>query len=180
MLRKLFSLAIIVSIALLYTHVYAQDAERKLVLRQAQESGDTTVALEAYLVGDILEATVYARMYHTKPKIFNIILVGPKIGRLSPRSKEIVYPKAEEGEDIIFPTTDVKGGHIRFSNRTEDKAAKGILTREMARFKVPTKKIMANRGYQIRIVVESMQNPGKQENFTFVLKDFAQFFAGSG
>jgi hypothetical protein len=176
MRKKLFTPVTIAISFLLFTFSYAQDIpERKLVLRQAQESGNTTVAVEAYLAGDILEATVYARMYGAKPRIFNIILAGPKLGRLSPRSKETIYPKAEEEEEVSFPTTDLVGT-IRFSKRTQEKAASGTLTRELSKFKVPAQKILPNKRYELRILVESMQNPGKTESFFFPLKDFDKLF----
>ncbi|KPK97117.1 MAG: hypothetical protein AMJ95_10740 [Omnitrophica WOR_2 bacterium SM23_72] len=154
-----------------------QASERKMILRQAQERGRSSVAVEAYLIDDILEATIYARMYATKPKIFGVVLVGPKLGRLGFLTKEVLYPKAEEeDEEMVFPTKDVEGGYIRFSKRTQDKRTKGALTREMVKFKIPVKKIMPKKRYELRIKIESMQTPGKIETFNFPLKDFAQAF----
>jgi len=174
--KKLFMLAIISILSLVSVFSYAQNAtERKLVLRHAQERGNNTIAVEAYLINDVLEVTVYARMYATKPKIFNAILVGPKLGRLSPRSRKTLYPQAEDVEKP-FSTTDVEGGIIRFSKRTQDKIAKGTLTKELINFKIPAGKIMLNRRYELRIKVESMQNPGQPQSFVFQLKDFPQFF----
>lgn len=176
--RKLFTLLVAGICSLVFVFSYAEDEmERKLVLRQAQKQGNTSVAVEAYLIGDILETTVYVRMYSSKPKIFNILLVGPKLGRLSPRSKTTLYPKVEEQEaDLTFPTTDIRGGHIRFSKRTEEKVSQGRLTRELAKFKIPRKRILAKRRYELRILVESMQRSGQTEYFRFPLKDFAQLF----
>jgi hypothetical protein len=159
---------------------YAQEeevAQRKLILRQAQERNRTSVAVEAYLSDDILEAIIYARMYAAKPKIYTVYLIGPKLGRLGFLTKEILYPKAEEEEqELVFPTKDVEGGYIRFSKRTKDKKTKGTLTREVVKFKVPTQKILPKKRYELRVKVESMQTPGKTESFRFSLKDFAQKF----
>ncbi len=178
-MKKKFVVAVLgVTFSLALAFSYAQDlTERKMILRQAQERVHTTAAVEAYLTGDVLEVTVYARMYAAKPKIFNVILVGPKLGRLSPRSKETLYPKAEEeDQEMSFPTTDKEGGFIRLSKRTKDKIAKGALTRELSKFKIPTEKIQSKGTYQLRILIESMQSPGKQESFIFPLEGFAQLF----
>ncbi len=161
----------------LFSFTQAQASERKMILREAKERGRASVAIEAYLTDDILEVTVYARMYATKPKIFGVILAGPKLGRLGFLTKEILYPKAEEeDEELVFPTKDVQGGYIRFSKKTRDKKTQGALTREMVKFKIPIEKILPNKPYELRVKIESMQTPGEIETFEFPLNDFAQAF----
>lgn len=176
---KIFRVWLLIGIFsfLSFSFTKVQASERKMILREAQERDRTTVAVEAYLTDDILEVTIYARMYATKPKIYTAYLHGPKLGRLGFLTKEILYPKAEEEEqDLIFPTKDVQGGYISFSKRTQDKKAKGALTREMVKFRIPSQKILANKRYELRVGVESMQESGKIETFRFHLKDFAQAF----
>ena len=80
---------------------YAQE-EETLILFEAKEFGKNIVAVKAYLTDDILEATVTARMHKTKPKIHNAIIVGPKLGRLSIESKEVLLATAIEEE--AYPT----------------------------------------------------------------------------
>jgi len=176
MKRLFLRLAIISVLFCAIGSSFAQEdaAERILVLKKAQERQDNTaVAVEAYLLGDILEVTVTARMYGTKPKIYNTVLVGPKISRLSPQEKQTVYPKAEDKE-TTFLTEDVEPGLIRLGSkkRVQEKKLKGTLTKELYRFKIPTDKIMPGKRYELRIQVESMQESIERDRFTFELKDF--------
>ena len=153
--------------------LFAQDeaAEgRILVLREAKETQDTSAAVEVYLVDDILEVTVYALMYATRPKIYNVLVVGPGLGRMSPQERQTVYPKAED-RDIFFQTTDVDGGLIRFSKRTKKKKMEGTLTKELVRFRIPAEKIRPDGRYQLRLHLESMQSSGQTRRFRFDLKD---------
>lgn len=157
-------------------HADEKEAQKEMILRQAQEYENTTVAVEAYLAGDVMEANIYVRMYASRPKIYHAYLYGPKLGRLSPRSRETLYPQAED-EDLTFPTTDLVGT-IRFSKRTQDKKATGALTRELVKFKIPVNKILPKKRYELRVQVESMQSPGMPQNFSFKLQDFAQSLEG--
>ncbi|MFH1641024.1 MAG: hypothetical protein ABIA66_03560 [Candidatus Omnitrophota bacterium] len=171
--KKIMTLTI-AGILFLFSFSFAQDDEPKgrLILRQAEEIDKTTVAVEAYLVEDILELIIYTRMYATKPRIYNAIVVGPKLGRLSSVSRETFYPKAEEIEKP-FPTTKVKGGLIFLTKKTENKIAKGTVTKELLKFRIPKEKIMSARRYELRITVESMQEPVIRKSVRFELKDFA-------
>jgi len=101
-----------------------------------------------------------------------VVLVGPGLGRLSPKFRETVYPQAEDIEKS-FPT-DVQGGLIQFSPRTRDKIGKGTLTKELVKFKIPAGKIMPNRRYELRIRVEDMQDTAASEGFVFPLKDLPE------
>lgn len=166
----------ILFLAPLFSYAQNEDvSERNLLIRQAKEWQDTAVAVEAYLMGNILEVTIIAKMYATRPKIYNAILLGPKLGRISPKARQTLYPKAED-EELIFLTTD-EVGNIRFTKRTKEKKIKGTLTKELVQFKIPTDKIMPNKRYQLWIQVEGMQGPGRRESFKFDLKDLSKFIS---
>lgn len=178
MKRTLFLITIIGVLAVAALFSYAQDedvAGRNLLIRQAKERQDTAVAVEAYLIGDILEVTIVAKMYAARPRIYNAILVGPRLGRISPKARQTLYPKAED-EELIFLTTDELGS-IRFTKKTKQKEVKGTLTKELAQFKIPTDKIMPNKRYQLWIKVESMQGPGQRESFKFDLKNLSKLIS---
>ncbi|MGD9014779.1 MAG: hypothetical protein PVI33_01980 [Candidatus Omnitrophota bacterium] len=148
-----------------------------LVLYEAKERTKSAVAVEAYLIDDIFEVTVIAKMYGTKPLIHKVLVVGPKLGRLSPHERQTVYPKAED-QEAFYKTKDIEGGIIRLKKREKEKKLKqGALTKELARFKIPTDKIVENKRYQLWVKIESMQRGGRFESFKFELKDFPKLFS---
>lgn len=152
---------------------YPQNEEGKetriLIVREAQEFEKNTVAVEAYLTGNILEAKVTARMYGTKPKIYNAIIVGPGLGRLSIESKEILLASVEKEEP--YPTSRKDRGFISFGGDNVLKTAEGTLTRELLLFKIPEEKIKKSGKYRLWIQIMSMQKGGKYKTFKFDLKD---------
>lgn len=177
-MRKFFILLVISSIGLLIANFslaqdkQSKDAKRVLLLRQAQERKKTIVAVEAHLIGDVLEATISARMYAAKPKIFNAVIIGPKLGRLSPKSRKMLFATTEEEE--LFPTEDLEGGLIRFSKKKEEKIAKGTLTKELMKFKIPPDKIASGREYKLWIKIEGMQGKVPIQTFKFGLEKLSQ------
>ncbi len=178
-MRRIFILLTIGGIlfsGLTFSCAQEEDAKQILVLRKAQERQNTVVAVEAYLINDILEVTVIASMYATRPRIYNLILVGPRLGRLSPKEKESLYPKAEDKE-MDFPTEDMQGRLIRFSKKIKEKKVKGTLTKELFKFKIPADRIIPNKRYELRIEVESMQRPGQPERFRFELKNLPELIS---
>ena len=157
---------------------YAQEGQEEgieeagplLLLREAKEYRDSTVAVEAYLTDNILEAKVTARMYGTKPKIHNVLVVGPKLGRLSIESKEVLLATVEDEEP--YSTSKKDKGFISFA-REKTKQAEGTLTREMMVFEIPRDKVMKGRRYEFWVQIMSMQKGGKYKTFKFDLEDLA-------
>ncbi len=158
-------------ILILSSLVYAQ--EKILVLREAKKHKKATAAVEAYLEGNTLEVTVIGRMDRTKPRIYNVIVIGPKIGRVAPKMRDTLYPTMEDEEP--FPTKK-SGGFIRFSNKEEAKNTSGTLTKELLKFEIPEEKVVKGKRYQIWVKLESMQRGGDKESFKFDLEDFASYF----
>lgn len=183
MMKKLNALIVVGLLLCIPFNIFALDlssqeedvVERLMVLREAKQHRKTSVAVEAYLVGDILEVTVIARMYAVKPRIFSMIIVGPGLNRISAKERRTLYSKVE-GEEAAFPTED-RGGFIRFSEKTKDKKLKGTLTRELHKFKIPADKIIPNKRYQLWVKVESMRKSGKITNFKFDLKELPQLIS---
>jgi len=147
--------------------------DRILVLREAKEYKGSTVAVEAYLKDSVLEVKVIARMERTKPIIYNAIVIGPKIGRITPDTRQTLYPTIEDEEP--FPTKEKKG-FLSFDRDVKLKEAQGTLTKELIKFKIPSQKLIAGRQYQIWVSIESMQRGGDRESFKFDLDDFASYF----
>jgi len=109
----LVAFVIISSVPCLVTALRAQD-EPVLIVREAQEFQKSTVAVEVYLEGNILEARITARMYKTKPKVYNAIVVGPRLGRLSIESKTVLVQDVIDDEP--YPTSKKDKGFITFGS----------------------------------------------------------------
>ncbi len=153
---------------------YAQESnkERLLILREAQEDQKSTVAIEAYLLDNILEVTIIARMPGTKPKIYNAIVVGPRLGRLSSESKEVLLATAEE--DKPFPTKRKDMAFISFSKGEETKKARGTLTRELVTFRIPPERVVKGKRYELWVQIESLQVGGGYKTFKFDLGNIGE------
>jgi len=163
--------------SVLLSFSYAQEGteeaiERRLILREAKAYRKSTVAVEAYLIDNILEVKVTARMYNEKPNIYNAIVVGSKLGRLSSKTRETLLASVEEEEP--YPTSKKDRGFIDFSKKSETKKAKGRLTRELIEFEIPEDKIREGKRYQLWIQIESSQKGGDYKTFKFDLEDFKE------
>jgi hypothetical protein len=158
---------------------YAQEGApgRVLLLREAQEFEKSTVAIEAYLTDNVLEVTIIARMPGTKPKIHNAIIVGPRLGRLSCESKEVLLATVEAEEP--FPTKRKDMAFISFSKSEETKKTKGTLTRELVVFRIPNERIIKGKKYELWVQIESLQKGGKYKTFKFDLQSLGDFLLES-
>ncbi|MBU0759042.1 MAG: hypothetical protein KKC66_03630 [Candidatus Omnitrophica bacterium] len=150
---------------------YAQDEQgRVLLIREAQQFQNNTVAVEGYLMDNILEVKVTARMMHaTKPKIYNALVVGSRLGRLEIESKEILLASVEEEEP--YPTSRKDKGFVSFSGGKKNKRARGTLTRELLVFKIPRDKVVKGKRYRLWVQITSLQQGEKYKTFKFDLKD---------
>ena len=176
-MKRIFSLAVTTGILFsLSNFLYAQEQEeeaieRIFVLREAKEDRKTTVAVEAYLAEDILEVKAIVRMYAEKPRIYNMLIVGPRLGRLGCKARQTLGPTMEE--EAPYPTGK-RGGFIIFAQK-EDKKAKGTLMKELFKFKIPRDKIVSGKRYQLWVAVESKtRGGGVPRKFKFDLKDLPQ------
>ncbi|MCD6080000.1 MAG: hypothetical protein J7J54_00940 [Candidatus Omnitrophica bacterium] len=149
-----------------------------LLLREAKQDKKTTVAVEVYLVDkDVVEVKVIARMYAQKPRIYNVIIIGPRLGRISPLTRETLPLGLEPTEP--FPTKERKG-FISFGPREKEKQPKGRLTQELLRFKIPLQRLIPGKRYQLWVKIESMAKGGKIHSFKFDIPDFAEVLSSGG
>ena len=172
-------LILTVIIGVLFSVVYCSygqepetTTERLLVIREGKQSRNNIVVVDVYLIEDVLEALVGVRMYAEKPKINDVILVGPKLGRIHYKSRETVFAKVEEEEP--YPITK-QSGIIVFGKRTKTKQPEGTLTKELFRIKIPREKIVPNKRYQLWVQVESKTRAGGTPlKFKFDLENLAE------
>ena len=159
-----------------FSFAQEEGAERILMVREAKQHKKTTVAVEAYLVGDVLEVTAMARMqkHTTKLRIYNIMVVGPKLGRICPKTREILAARTEE--EAPFSTIRL-GGFTGDTKKTKEKKPKGTLTKELAKFKIPADKIIPGKRYQLWVDVQSVQKKGRPMRFKFDLENLAQLIS---
>ena len=151
-----------------------QEAKGKtLIIREGKQVRDNIVAIEAYyLGGGILEVVVEARMRSQRPRIRNILVVGPRLGRLRHAAKEEIPVTVEE--DQAYPVTK-KGGLFSFGNKTKVKKLKGSLTKELFQFKIPRDKIISGKRYQLWVDLESKNKGGdRPTKFKFNLEKLAE------
>lgn len=157
--------------ALIVTHAgILRAADKELVIREAEELRKNAVAVEAYLVDDILEAKISVRIFRARPKIHNVIVVGPKLGRISPIEIEQLFATTEEEPPY---ETKERGGFISFSDDTKTKSLKGTVVRKMFKFKIPPEKIVEDGHYQIWVKVkeEGHGRQGKMTSYKFDLEE---------
>ena len=153
---------------------YSQEqtgSEKVLAIREAKQVRRDIVAVEGYLVNNVLEVAVEVRMYGERPKITNVALVGPGVGRLSYTTKEEI-PLALEEEEPYEITKE--GGFIKTSKRTRTDKPKGTLTEELFKIKIPPEKIVPAKKYQLWVDIKSKTRDARSQKFKFDLENFAE------
>lgn len=175
-MKKLFLLMLSFLIASLSaSYGYSQEIEetdKVLIIREAKQVRRDIVAIEGWLSGEILEVRVEVRMYSERPKIGNVALVGPGIGRLSYIRKEEIPLSLEEADPYQITK---KGGLLSFGKKKRTEKPKGTLTQELFKIKIPVNKIIPGKNYQIWVDVESKTTAGRAQKHKFKLKDFSKF-----
>ena len=172
-MKKMFALAATIGVLLASSNFsFAQgDADGTIVIREAEERRRITVAVEAYLIDDILEVavTVRTKMRAAKLRIFKMLLVGPKLGRISPKTAETIAVTV--GDEAPFPTI--------IGTKTEMKIAKGTPTKELFRFEIPADKIVPGGRYQIWVDVQNREGEekGRIQRFKFDLENLTQLIS---
>jgi len=143
-----------------------------LVIREGLQIKQTGIAVEGRYLDGVLDVAIEVRMYSERPRIRNVQIVGPKLGRMSYDRKKNI-PLGLEEED---PYEIKRKGHWRpGSFRTERKKLKGTVTRERFLFKIPWDKIVPGKKYQLWIDVDSKTREGKGKKYKFALDKLAEF-----
>ena len=149
---------------------YAQNdvvSSDRLLIREGKQLKKTTVAVEGYLYNDILQVQVEVRMYAQRPKIIDVSLTGPKLGKIHYKTRQDLPVTLEEEDPYNITRVD---GEISFKKRTKVKKPKGTLTKELFKIKVPVDKIIPGKRYQLWVEVESKRQAGRIPKFKFDLK----------
>ena len=145
-----------------------KDSKGILVLREAQRSSDTTVAVTAYLMDDILEIKVITKMLSTRPKIIDVLLEGPKSETITPQTMEKLFPAVEEEEP--FPRAG-RDDSISFGKKIDPTQANGRIAREMVKFRISPDKLISGQSYKLSIRTRGLRKKGKVHLFKFDLKN---------
>lgn len=153
------------------------DSGRVFVLNEAKDFRKAGVAVEGYLVKDVFEVKVEARIFRQRPRIADVKVVGPKLGRKSYQTKESILAGVEESDPI--ETTHEQGFFRTRSKRKTTKKLEGAVTKELFKIKIPVDKIVAGKRYWLWVYVESKNEAGHEDMFKFELKDFPDLIAQS-
>jgi len=104
--------------------------------------------------------------------IYNALVVGSGLGRLSCDSRETLVATAEEEEPFLTKRKDK--AFISFRKSEAVKKARGTMIKELLRFDIPVDKIKEDKKYRLWVQVVSSQKGSKYKTFKFDLEDFAE------
>lgn len=185
-MKKMYIFVIVASIvSFLPSVLYGQDTKdphqedsgRVFVIREAKDFRKAGVAVEGFLLGDIFEVKVEARIVRQRPRISDVKVVGPILGRKSYQTKKSILAGIEESDP--FETTQEQGFFRTRSKRRKTKKLKGAVTKEVFKIQIPVEKIIRGKRYWLWVYVESKNEAGYEEMFKFELKDFPELIAES-
>lgn len=152
------------------------------VVREAVKIKEDIVAVDLSLAGEVLEAQVTGFMEQERPKLSNVLLVGPGVGRLSPTTRRTV----RAGLDTEPPYPTRRSGFLVLHQGSE-REAKGTLTREHLQFILPLQKMretIEKKGgkahYEFWVLLESATRGGKIIRFKFDLDKLPELILASG
>ena len=154
------------------------------VHREAINIQGDIVAVDISLVGeDLLEAKVTGFMKQTRPRLENVILTGPAVGRLAPTTRQVVRAGLEE--DPPYPT---KRSGLLVMSQGSKQLAEGTLIRERFQYELPVEKMrqtLQKKGgkarYEFVVIMSSANRGGDFKRYTFDLETLPkQILAGSG
>lgn len=147
---------------------------RVSVIREAKIFRKKNVAVDAHLVdGEVLEIMVEARIYAQKPRINDVLVSGPKLGKERYIARKTIVAGVDEPEP--FEVTK-EHGWIVFGKRKKVRELEGTLTKELFKIKIPKDKIVCGKKYQLWVEIESKTQGGRAEKFKFKLEDFPSLF----
>ena len=147
------------------------------VIREAKDFRDVEAAVEGFLIDNIFEVLVEARLIQQRPRISYVAVVGPKLGRKSFETKRSVLKGIEE--DMPFETTEEQGVFRLFGKRKKERKLKGTVTKEIFQIRIPAEKIKNKKRYWLWVYVESKQQGSTIHKFKFELKDFPRLLEES-
>jgi hypothetical protein len=144
------------------------------VIREAKIYRNKNVAVDAHLVdGEVLEIMVEARIYAQKPRINDVLVSGPKLGKERYIARKTIVAGVDEPEP--FEVTK-EHGWIVLGKRKKVRELEGTLTKELFKIKIPKEKVVCKKKYQLWVEIESKTQGGRAEKFKFKLEDFPSLF----
>ena len=161
-----------------------QKGKGQPVHREAINMQGDIVAVDLSLVGEnLLEAKVTGFMKQTRPRLENVILMGPVVGRLAPTTREVLRAGLEE--DPPYPT---KRSGLLVMNQGSKQLAEGTLIRERFQYELPVEKMrqaIRKKGgkarYEFVVTMSSANRGGDFKRYTFDLEALPQLLlADSG
>jgi len=170
--KKLLILLTLIGLIVPSLRAEEENADKIRVIREAQEKQKNTVAVEGYLIDNVFEVSIIVRMYRTRPMIYNALVVGSGLGRLSCDSRKTLVATAEEEEPFLTKRKDK--AFISFRKSEAVKKARGTMIKELLRFDIPVDKIKEDKKYRLWVQVVSSQKGSKYKTFKFDLEDFAE------
>ena len=143
------------------------------VHREAINIQGDIVAVDISLIGeDLLEAKVTGFMKQTRPRLENVILTGPAVGRLAPTTRQVVRAGLEQ--DPPYPT---KRSGLLVMNQGSKQLAEGTLIRELFQYPLPVDKMkneIRKKGkrakYEFVVTMASANRGGDFTRYTFELE----------
>jgi len=150
-----------------------QSQEIRPVHREAIDIQGDIVAVETSLVGeDLLEAKVTGFMKQSRPRLENIVLMGPGVGRLSPTTRQVLRAGLEK--DPPYPT---KRSGLLVMNQGSERTAEGALIRERCQYQLPLEKVreaIRKKGekarYEFEVKMTSANRGGNFKRYEFSLE----------
>ena len=156
----------------------------RAVHREAINIQGDIVAVDLSLVGeDLLEAKVTGFMKQTRPRLENVILMGPAVGRLAPTTRQVLRAGLEH--DPPYPT---KRSGLLAMNQGSKQLAEGTLIRELFQYQLPADKMkneIRKKGkrakYEFVVTMASANRGGDFTRYTFELEKLPELiFPASG
>ena len=158
------------------------EGQRQLVHREAINLQGDIVAVEISLIGEaLLEAKVTGFMKQTRPRLENVILMGPGVGRLASTTRQVLRAGLEE--DPPYPT---KRSGLLVMNQGNKQLAEGTLIRERLQYELPVEKmrqVIRKKGgkarYEFVVTMTSANRGGDFKRYTFELEELPETLTGS-
>ena len=153
------------------------------VHREAINIHGDIVAVDLSLVGeDLLEAKVTGFMKRSRPRLDNVILIGPAVGRLAPTTRQVVRAGLEQ--DPPYPT---KRSGLLVMKQGSKQLAEGTLIRERFQYELPAEKMrqaIRKKGgkarYEFVVTMSSANRGGDFKRYTFELEALPKVLIGPG
>ena len=154
-----------------------QEGKGIYILSASKEVNNVIASVDAYLFGNVMEVLIEGRITGEKPKIGNVLIVGPELGRIPCSTREFVFATLDDAKEKYRAITNIHG-EVATTQRTKVKRLKGTPTTQVLKFDIPPEKILLNEKYQLWVTVETIRQGGKKPTkFKFDLDRLPELIA---